>query len=139
MKKLILMIVLLTGCAKPPRIAVTVQVSKTSSTAGKMTLTVKNEEDRPTTPISLEASVQPPHGAPIRVAHPAPFVLNRRETREIVAPFQSEAPALDAVIVLREGETGKLLPPASVKVLPPTSTPANPATAVPVTPPQLHR
>lgn len=135
MKKLLWLTVLLAACAKPPRIAVTVQVSKTSPVAGKLTLTVQNQEDRPTTPILLEASVQPPNGPPIRVAHPAPFVLNRKEAREIVAPFQSEAAALQPIVTLRESETGKPLAPASITVLPATSAPAVPSTAAPATPP----
>lgn len=139
MKKLLVFVLLLAGCAKPPRIAVTVQVSKTSQTAGRMKLTVQNQEDRATTPLLLEASVQPPNETPIRVARPAAFVLNRKEAREIIAPFQSDAAALDPVVVLREAETGKILQPVSINVLPPTSRPSIPSTAAPATPRQLHR
>jgi len=134
MKKGLLLAVLLAACAKPPQIAVTAQVRKISATAGNLKLAIRNVENRATTPIWLDASVQPAHGAPIRVIHPAPFVLNRHETREIVAPFVSDDVSFEPVLVIREGETGKDLQPVSLQVLPATSPPQVPATSAPATP-----
>ena len=117
---------LLTSCATPPRIAVTTQVRKTSPGAGRLTVTIKNVENRPSTPILLEVSLRGGSGAPLRVIHPAPFVLNRQETREIIAPFVSDAENLEPVVVLRIAQTGALLQPTSLTRVPATGAPATP-------------
>jgi hypothetical protein len=112
MKKVVVLVLLLAGCAKPPRIGVNLQVRKTQPTGGAVTLRVKNQENSPTTPILLEVSLKPSDGsAPLRVIHPAAFVLNRQEEREIVAPFKSNAPSFEPVLTMREAETGKVLQP----------------------------
>lgn len=112
MKKLLAITLLLAGCAKPPRIGVNLQVRKTSPAGGLATLKVKNQERRPTTPIVVEVTLNPSDGsAPLRVIHPAAFVLNRQEEREIVAPFRSNAASFEPVLALREAETGKVLTP----------------------------
>jgi hypothetical protein len=112
MKKVLVLTLLLAGCAKPPRIGVSLQVRKTSAVAGVATLRVKNQESRPTTPIVVEVSLKPSDGSPpLRVIHPAAFVLNRQEEREIVAPFTSNAASFEPVLAMREAETGKVLAP----------------------------
>ena len=112
MKKLLVLTLLLAGCAKPPRIGVSLQVRKTSAAAGVATLKVKNQESRPTTPILVEVSLKPSDGSPpLRVIHPAAFVLNRQEERDIVAPFTSHAASFEPVLVMHEAETGKILTP----------------------------
>jgi hypothetical protein len=117
---------LLASCATPPRIAVTTQVRKTSASAGRLTVTIKNVENRPTTPVLLEVSLRAGNGAPLRLIHPAAFVLNRQETREIIAPFVSEADNLEPVVELRIAQTGALLQPTALTRVPATAVPATP-------------
>ena len=112
MKKLLLLTLLLAGCAKAPRIGVSLQVRKTSPAGGVATLKVKNQENRPTTPIVVEVTLKPSDGSPpLRVIHPSAFVLNREEERDIVAPFTSNAASFEPVLAMREAETGKVLIP----------------------------
>jgi hypothetical protein len=130
MKKLVvlmLLLLLLAGCATPPRIGVSLQVRKTSPAAGFVTLRVKNQEERPTTPILVEVSLKPSDGsAPLRPIHPAAFVLNRQEEREIVAPFRSNAASFEPVLVMREAETGRLLAPEPLRTTRDPATPRRP-------------
>lgn len=123
MKKLLVISLLLAGCAKPPRIGVNLQVRKTSPAGGVATLRVRNQESRPTTPILVEVTLKSSDGSvPLRVIHPAAFVLNRQEEREIVAPFMSNAASFEPVLAMREAETGKLLSPEPLsRAYPPRS------------------
>ena len=118
---LLIFALLLASCATPPRIAVTTEVR-----AGRLRVTVKNVENRPSTPILLEVSLRGGSGAPLRVIHPAAFVLNRQETREIIAPFVSNAENLEPVVDLRIAQTGARLQPTSLTRLPATAAPAIP-------------
>lgn len=112
MKKLLSLMLLLAACATPPRIAANLQVRKTSATAGTVILKVKNQENRPTTPIVIDVTLKPSDGStPLHPIHPAAFVLNRHEEREIVAPFTSNAARFEPVLTMREAETGKTLTP----------------------------
>ena len=116
MKKLPLVLLLLSACAKPPRIGASLQIRKNSPDSGVLTLKVKNEENRPTTPILVEVNLKPSDGStPLRVIHPAAFVLNRREEREIVALFRSPASRFEPVLTIREAETGKALQPEPLR------------------------
>lgn len=117
--KHVLLLLALTGCATPPRIAVTTEIR-----AGRLRVTVKNVENRPSTPILLEVSLRRGSGAPLRLIHPAPFVLNKQETREIIAPFSSDAENLEPVVELRIAQTGTLLKPTSLTQVPATGAPA---------------
>lgn len=118
---LLLFALFLASCATPPRIAVTTEVRP-----GRLRVTVKNIENRPSTPILLEVSLRGGSGAPLRLIHPAPFVLNRQETREIIAPFSSNAENLEPVVELRIAQTGALLQPTSLTRVPATGVPATP-------------
>ena len=131
----VLLTTLLVSCASPPRIAVTTQIRRTSATEGRLTVTIRNTEDRASTPILLEVSLRSRSAAPLRVIHPVAFVLNKREVREIIARFKSDAEDLEAVVELRAAQTGAQVKPISLQALPPTSPPQIPATAVPGTPP----
>ncbi len=127
LKRVLLVVaLLLTSCATPPRIAVTTQVRKTSPHAGRLIVTIKNVENRPSTPILLEVSLRGGSGAPLRLIHPAPFVLNKQEVREIIAPFVSKAENLEPVVELRIAQTGTLLKPTSLTQVPATGAPATP-------------
>ncbi len=104
----------------------TTRVRKTSAEGGLLTLTIKNIENRPSTPILLNVSLRTGSGAPLRVIHPAPFVLNKQEVREIIARFVSTADNLEPVVELRIAQTGALLTPTSLTQFPATAAPATP-------------
>lgn len=126
-KIIFILVLILAGCAKPPRIGVNLQVRKTSPSAGSVILRLKNQENRPTTPILVEVSLKSSDGsAPLRPIHPAAFVLNRQEEREIVAPFTSQAASFEPVLIMREAETGKVLTPEPLAARIPTTRPPTP-------------
>jgi len=89
MKKLSLLLVLvvLTGCATAPKLDVTLSIDKQSSDLIFVKVKVVNTEDRATVPIAIEVTGQSETNGhwdkASTLLHPAAFVLNRKEQREI--------------------------------------------------------
>ena len=115
MKLFALMIVLLAlwGCAQPPQIATSLDIQKSSDGLVLVKLKVTNLEDRVTVPIALEltgqARTNDQWSKPEVLLHPAAFVLNRKEQREITKLWRVQADAVRTTLVLKEQETGHIL------------------------------
>ena len=115
MKLFALMIVLLAlwGCAQPPQIATSLDIQKSSDGLVLVKLKVTNLEDRVTVPIALEltgqARANDQWSKPEVLLHPAAFVLNRKEQREITKLWRVQADAVRTTLVLKEQETGHIL------------------------------
>ena len=115
MKLLGLMIVLvaLWGCAQPPQVATSLDIQKSSDGLVLVKLKVTNLEDRVTVPIALELTGQARTNGqwskPDMLLHPAAFVLNRKEQREITKLWRLQADAVRTTLVLKEQETGHIL------------------------------
>ncbi len=76
-------------------------------------LRVKNLEDRATTPLSPEVVVQTRTGSswdkPVSEIHPAPFVLNKKEQRDILKVVHTSADLVRATVTIKEQESGRVL------------------------------
>ena len=109
------MIVLLAlwGCAQPPQLATSLDIQKSSDGLILVKLKVTNLEDRVTVPIALEltgqARTNDQWSKPEVLLHPAAFVLNRKEQREITKLWRVQADAVRTTLVLKEQETGHIL------------------------------
>jgi len=115
LKLLPLMMVLLAlvGCAHPPQLATSMDFQKGSDDLVLVKLKVTNLEDRVTVPVALELTGQARTNGqwskPETLLHPAAFVLNRKEQREITKLWRVPADAVRATLTLKEQETGNLL------------------------------
>jgi len=76
-------------------------------------LRIKNLEDRATTPLAAEVIVQTRTGAawdkPVSQIHPAAFVLNRQEQRDIFKVLHTGADVVRATLTIKEQENGHVL------------------------------
>ena len=133
LKVLLTMVLLLTlvGCAHPPQLAVSLNVQQKSEDTILVILKVTNTEDRVTVPVNIEVTGQARSGghwnqsAP--VLHPAAFVLNRKEQREITKIWRIQADAVRTTLVLKEQENGHLLKSEKAeKIFPPRAAKAQP-------------
>ena len=115
MKALLISVLLLVlaGCAHPPQLATTVEIQKKSDDLILVILRVTNTEDRATTPIALEITGQARTNGhwdkPATLLHPAAFVLNRKEQREITKIWRIQAEGVRTTLVIKEQENGHLL------------------------------
>jgi uncharacterized lipoprotein YajG len=109
----LLMMMLLAGCAHPPQLAVSLEVQKKSEDTILVILKVTNTEDRVTVPVNIEVTGQARSGGhwnqSATALHPAAFVLNRKEQREITKIWKIQADAVRTTLVLKEQENGHLL------------------------------
>ncbi|HEY6390944.1 MAG TPA: hypothetical protein VIX89_06690 [Bryobacteraceae bacterium] len=107
------LLLLLAGCAHPPQLTTTVEIQKKSDDLILVILKVTNTEDRATTPIALEITGQARTSGhwdrPATLLHPAAFVLNRKEQREITKLWRIQADAVRTTLVIKEQENGHLL------------------------------
>ena len=103
----------LAGCAHPPQITTSIDIKKQSDSLILVTLKVTNTEDRATVPINVEISGQAHEGGrwnqTASLLHPAAFVLNRKEQREITKLWRVNADAVRTTLVIKEQENGNLL------------------------------
>ena len=115
MKLLALMMLLLAlyGCASPPQLSTALDVQKSADGLILVKLKVTNLEDRVTVPIALELTGEARTNGqwmkPETLLHPAAFVLNRKEQREITKLWRVQADAVRTTLVLKEQETGHVL------------------------------
>jgi hypothetical protein len=115
LKLLVLMLLLLAlcGCAHPPQIATSLDIQKSSNDLVLVKLKVTNLEDRVTVPIAIELTGQARTNGqwskPETLLHPAAFVLNRKEQREITKLWRVQADAVRTTLIVKEQETGNLL------------------------------
>ncbi|HYL38166.1 MAG TPA: hypothetical protein VEV17_19775 [Bryobacteraceae bacterium] len=110
---LLILLLALAGCARPPQIATTLDISKESDNLIVLKLKIVNLEDRATVPIAIEltgeAETNGNWDKPATLLHPAAFVLNRKEEREITKLWRVPANAVRTTLIVREQESGRLL------------------------------
>jgi hypothetical protein len=114
LRKLPLILLLaLTGCAHPPHLSTSINVQKKSDELILVTLKVANLENSVTTPIAIEVTGQSRQAGhwnkPETLLHPAAFVLNRNEQREITKFWKIQADGVRTTLVMKEQETGHLI------------------------------
>jgi hypothetical protein len=110
---LMMLLMALSGCASPPQLSTALDVQKSSDGLILVKLKVTNLEDRVTVPIALELTGQARTNGqwskPETLLHPAAFVLNRKEQREITKLWRVQADAVRTTLGLKEQETGHVL------------------------------
>lgn len=114
MRKLSLILLLgLAGCAHPPHLSTSINVQKKSDDLILVTLKVANLDNSVTTPIAIEVTGQARGGGqwskPETLLHPAAFVLNRHEQREITKFWKIQGDAVRTTLVMKEQENGHLI------------------------------
>ena len=110
---LLLVVLSLTGCAKAPKLDVTLSLDKQSADLIFVKVKVINTEDRATVPIAIEVTGQAETNGhwdkSSTLLHPAAFVLNRKEQREITKLWRVPADAARTTLTVKEQERGFLL------------------------------
>jgi hypothetical protein len=108
----------LAGCARPPVLLSTVAVQREGG-AVTIKVSVRNAGHAATTPIAVELIATLPEGGgggkPESVIRPAPFVLNRREKRDLTARVKTDADRIRTRLILREAENGHVLKDETVE------------------------
>jgi hypothetical protein len=102
-----------TSCAKPPQLDVSMSLAKPSADVVFVKVKVVNVEDRATVPIAIEVTGQSQANGhwdkASTLLHPAAFVLNKKEQREITKLWRVPADAARTTLTVKEQETGRLL------------------------------
>jgi hypothetical protein len=124
---------LLAGCAKPPKLDVSLSLDKQKADLIFVKVKVINTEDRATVPIAIEVIGQSESNGHWDKAgsllHPAAFVLNKKEQREITKLWRVPADAARTTLTVKEQESGKVLKTQRAeKVFPPGDPPDSPTT-----------
>ena len=108
-----LVVLSLTGCAKAPKLDVSLTLDKQSADLIFVRVKVVNTEDRATVPIAIEVTGQAETNGhwdkSSTLMHPAAFVLNCREQREITKLWRVPADAARTTLTVKEQERGFLL------------------------------
>jgi hypothetical protein len=109
----LLVVLSLTGCAKAPKLDVSLSLDKQNADLIFVKVKVVNTEDRVTVPIALEVIGQTETNGhwdkASTILHPAAFVLNRKEQREITKLWRVPADAARTTLTIKEQERGLLL------------------------------
>jgi hypothetical protein len=103
----------LAGCSKPPKLNVTLTLDKQNASLIFVKIKVVNTEDSATVPIALELTGQVENNGhwdkSSTLLHPAAFVLNKKEQREITKLWRIPADAARTMLTVKEQESGNLL------------------------------
>jgi len=109
----VILFLILVACAHPPQLSTSLDLRKQPDGEIFVKLKVTNLENRVTVPIAIDLTGQSEIAGrwdkTSTVLHPAAFVLNRQEQREITKVWKTQADAVRTTLVLREQETGNLL------------------------------
>lgn len=110
---LVAVFTLLTACAKPPKLDVSLSLDQQKPDLIFVKVKVVNTEDRATVPIAIEVTGQAESNGhwekSSTLLHPAAFVLNKREQREITKLWRVTADAARTTLTVKEQESGNLL------------------------------
>ncbi len=108
----LLILLLLSACDRSniaPRLTTSIDVKPTDADHAALLVHVRNEKNRGTVPIDVQVTAEPKTpagwGTPVTVIHPAPFVLNRQEARDIRTIVPS-AGGMRFTLKVKEAERG---------------------------------
>jgi hypothetical protein len=109
---LLLTLLLLGACDRAniaPWLSTGLDVKQAGANRAAILVHVKNEKSRGTVPIDVQVTAEPRTaagwGVPVTVIHPAPFVLNGQESRDIRALVPASS-ALRCTLTVKEAERG---------------------------------
>jgi hypothetical protein len=134
MKTFLLLLVVLsfTSCSKPPKLEVSLNLDKQNAGLIFVKVKVVNTEDSATVPISIELTGQAQTNGhwdkSSTLLHPAAFVLNKKEQREITKLWRVSADAARTTLTVKEQENGNLLKTERAEKV---FSPSSPATTKP--------
>jgi len=110
---LLLVVVSLTACKKPPKLDISLTLDKQNADLIFVKVKVVNTEDHATVPISIEVTGQSEANGhwdkASTLMHPAAFVLNKKEQREITKLWRVPADDARTTLTVKEQESGNLL------------------------------
>ena len=110
---LLLTVLSITSCSKPPKLDISLSLDKQSADLIFVKVKVVNTEDSATVPIAIELTGQAETNGhwdkSSSLLHPAAFVLNRKEQREITKLWRVSADAARTTLTVKEQENGNLL------------------------------
>jgi hypothetical protein len=110
---LLLFVLSLAGCAKAPILDVSLSLDKQNADVIFVKVKVVNTEDRATVPIAIEVTGQTQTNGrwdkASTLLHPAAFVLNKKEQREITKLWRVPADTARTTLTVKEQESGRLL------------------------------
>lgn len=110
---LLLAALILSSCAKPPQLVISMSVEKQNAGLIFVKVKVTNTDTRATVPIAVEVTGQAENDGhwdkSSTLLHPAAFVLNKKEQREITKFWRVPAQAARTTLTIKEQETGTLL------------------------------
>jgi PBP1b-binding outer membrane lipoprotein LpoB len=110
---LLLVALVLVGCTHPPQLATSMDVQKQSDDLIVVKLKVVNLEDHATVPLNVELTGQAEKNGhwdkSSSLLHPAAFVLNAKEQRDITKFWRIQADAVRTTLIVKEQERGNLL------------------------------
>src|ERR1700722_4442397 len=115
MKTFLLLLVMigLASCAKAPVLDVSLSLDKQNADLIFVKVKVVNTEDRATVPIAIEVTGQTQTNGRWDKAntllHPAAFVHNKKEQREITKLWRVPADTARTTLTVKEQESGRLL------------------------------
>jgi len=115
MKTLLLLFVaiIMAGCARSPVLDVSLSLDKPNADVIFVKVKVVNTEERATVPIAIEVTGQAETNGhwdkASTLIHPAAFVLNKKEQREITKIWRVPADTARTTLTVKEQESGKLL------------------------------
>lgn len=132
---LLAVLVLMTGCATThsPKLDVSLSLDKQNTDLIFVKVKLVNTEDRATVPVAVEITGQAETNGhwdkSSTLIHPAAFVLNKKEQREITKVWRVPAEAARITLTVKEQERGVLLKTEraekvfSANAAPPTTNP----------------
>jgi PBP1b-binding outer membrane lipoprotein LpoB len=110
---LLLVALVLVGCTHPPQLTTSMDVQKQSDDLIVVKLKVVNLEDHATVPLNVELTGQAEKNGhwdkSSSLLHPAAFVLNAKEQRDITKFWRIQADAVRTTLIVKEQERGNLL------------------------------
>jgi hypothetical protein len=110
---ILLAALILSSCAKPPKLDISMSVERQNADLIFVKVRVTNTENHATVPIAVEVTGQAENNGhwdkPSTLLHPAAFVLNKKEQREITKFWRVPAQAARTTLTVKEQENGNLL------------------------------
>lgn len=108
-----LLLVALVGCTHPPQLATSLDVQKQTDDLIVVKVKVANLENHATVPLNVELTGQAEKNGhwdkSSSLLHPAAFVLNAKEERDITKFWRTQADAVRTTLIVKEQERGNLL------------------------------
>lgn len=104
---------LLLSCAQPSKVSTSLNFGKLSPEMSTVTVRVKNQDVRATTPLQIDITVEQKIGAdwstPESILHPTGFVLKKQEEQILRASFRSAGHPVRATLTVKEQESGRVI------------------------------